>query len=735
MQKEKFIHIDPVKLVYSIGRSEDNDIYLNSPQVSRFHAQINVLNEKSIEIEDLDSKHGTIVNGRHISRQVLSDKDKILIGIFEFIVQINSEGCFLKFPTKKPESNFVAEYDLLRHTSILIGRGKSSTIPLESQQVSRSHSRIEKAGHEFLLLDLGSTNGTFVNGKKVEKKVLKNKDIIQIGPIRFLFADGKVYQLNEKDVVRIDVINVSKEIHGTEVLRDLSLSVLPREFVGILGPSGAGKSMLINIMNGNLLPDSGSVKLNNMDFTTNYDSFKHIIGFVPQQDIIHHELSVYDTLSYAADLRLPEDMNKEEKKKRVDKVITTLELDERKNTPIHSLSGGQRKRVNLGVELLTEPSILFLDEPTSGLDPGLDQKMMQLFRRIADTGQTLIMATHDLNEIMLFDQVAIIFEGDLVYFGPPSEMTKYFKVDKPNDVYNRLYYPPEGGWVQRFKGSIYYKDYIVARLKMGKTNLDGEKAKSAEDGNPFDSMIFFNPAFSAFRQFKTLTRRYLHIISKDMVNVLILLGQAPIIAFLFILVFLNYRNVWSLLFCLSLSAIWFGCINSIREITKEKHIYARERVVSLKVVPYIFSKIAVLFMLCLVQCIILMLMVSSFVNIEGSTFLMFWVVFIASICGLTLGLFISALADTSDKAVGILPIILIPQILFSGTVVEIDNMIPASQTISNFMILRWTYGLLKKISIWDKGFVWDNDILILFLFVPLFILGTLYFQKRKDLRH
>jgi ABC-type multidrug transport system ATPase subunit/ABC-type multidrug transport system permease subunit/cellobiose-specific phosphotransferase system component IIB len=734
-QKDKFIHIEPEKLIYTIGRSDDNDIYLNSPQVSRFHAQINVLNRKDIEIEDLDSKYGTLVNGRRILRQILRDKDKILIGIFEFLVQINPEGAYLKFPTKKPESNFVAEYDLLRHTSLLIGRGTSCTISLDSQQVSRSHSRIEKAGNDFVILDLGSTNGTFVNGKRVEKKTLKNKDIIQVGPIRFLFADGKVYQLNEKDVVRIDVINVSKEILGTQVLRDVSLSVLPREFVGILGPSGAGKSMLLNIMNGNLLPDSGSVNLNNMDFNANYGSFKHIIGFVPQQDIIHPELSVLDTLSYAADLRLPEDMSQEEKKKRVDQVITTLELDERKSTPVHSLSGGQRKRVNLGVELLTEPSILFLDEPTSGLDPGLDQKMMQLFRRIADSGQTLIMATHDLNEIMLFDQVAIIFEGDLVYFGPPGDMNGYFKVEKPNDVYNRLYFPPEGGWVQRFKGSIYYKDYIMARLKMGKKPGEGEKPKPSGEGSPFDSMIFFNPAFSAFRQFKTLIRRYLHIISRDMVNVCILLGQAPIIAFLLILVFLNYRNVWSLLFCFSLSAVWFGCINSIREITKEKHIYARERVVSLKVGPYVFSKIAVLFMLCLVQCLVLMFMVSAFVKIEGSLIFMFWVIFISSLCGLSLGLMISALADTSDKAVGVLPIILIPQILFSGTVVEIDNMVPVSQGISNFMVLRWSYGLLKKISIWHKDFQWDNDLLVLLLFVPLFILGTLYFQKRKDLRH
>lgn len=728
----KDILIEAGKLTYTIGRSEDNDIYLNSPQVSKFHAQINVIGKNQIEIEDLDSKYGTLVNGRKVKCQALKDRDRIVIGIFEFVVQADFEGLSLKFPTKKPESNFIAEYDLSRHTSLLIGRGKNCTIMVDSQQASRIHSRIEKAGEEYTVIDLGSTNGTFVNGRRIEKRVLKSKDIIQVGPIRFLFLDGKIYQLNERDIVRIDVVNVGKSSRGTEILRDISLSVLPREFVGILGPSGSGKSTLLNVMNGNTIPGAGSVSLNNTDFNKNYQSFKNLVGFVPQEDIVHPELSVYKTLFYAASLRLPEDMSAEEKNKRVEKIISILELDERRDHPIHRLSGGQRKRVNLGVELLTEPSILFLDEPVSGLDPGLEQKMMQLFRRIADNGQTVIMATHLLNEIKLFDLVAIIFEGDLVYYGPPSELANYFKVEKPNDVYNRLYFPPEDGWVKRFKASIFYKDYVLGRLKTGREN-----AARMEKGDyqEFESMVFFNQTYSPFRQFKILTQRYLDIIFHDMANVLILLGQAPIISILFVLVFMNYRNVWSLLFCFSLAAVWFGCINSVREITKEKHIYARERVVSLKVAPYVFSKIAVLFTLCLIQCVMLILITTWKVHVEGSVFLMFLTVFVSSIAGLTMGLMISAMVSTTDKALAVLPIILIPQILFSGTVVDIDNMIPLSQSVANIMILRWSYDLLKKISVWESGsFVLNADFFILLSFIPVFILLSLYFQKRKDMR-
>ena len=735
MTQSRDFTIEPSKLVYTIGRNEDSEIYLNSPQVSRFHAQLNVLGDSSLEIEDLDSKYGTLVNGRRVKRQSLRDGDKILVGIFEFVVQINAMGMTLKFPVKKPESNFVAEYDLAYHSSLLIGRGKNCTIVLDSQQVSRIHSRIEKTHeNQYTVVDLGSTNGTFVNGRRIEKKILKNKDIIQAGPIRFLFLDGTIYQLNEKDIVRMDIVNIAKSVNKVEILRDTSLSILPREFVGILGPSGSGKSTLVNVLNGNILPDCGKISLNGTDLTKNYASFKSAIGFVPQEDIVHPELSVWDTLLYAAELRLPEDMNMDEKRKRVEKVISTLELDERKHTKVHSLSGGQRKRVSLGVELLTEPSLLFLDEPTSGLDPGLEQKIMQLFRRIADSGQTVIMATHLLNEMALFDLVAIVFEGDLVYYGPPSDLVSYFKVEKPNDVYNRLYYPPEGGWVQRFKNSLYYKEYVVGRLKMNKESALSSQVKAENSRDGFEGMIFFNQQFSGLRQFKTLSKRYISIISHDIVNVCILLGQAPVIALLLILVFVNYRNVWSLLFSLSLSAIWFGCINSIKEITKEKHIYARERVVSLKLAPYLFSKVVVLSGLCVVQCCVLMAMVSLFVPFEGSVPLMFGVVLVSALCGLTLGLAISAMVNTTDKALGVLPVILIPQILFSGTVVNIDNMIPVSQIISNFMICRWSYGLLKKISVWESGAVFDTDMLVLVAFIPVSILVALFFQKRKDIR-
>jgi ABC-type multidrug transport system ATPase subunit len=734
MESRKNIVLDPEKLVYTIGRNEDNDIFLNSPQVSRFHAQISFTGPRAIEIEDLDSKYGTLVNGRRIKRQPLRDNDRVAVGIFEFTVQEGPEGLSLKFPIKKPDSNFVAEYDLSRHTSLLIGRGKNCTIMLDAQQVSRLHSRIEKAGDDYIVLDLGSTNGTFVNGKRTERKVLRNKDIIQVGAIRFLFLDDRIFQLNEKDIVRIDAINLSKTIKKTEIVRDISFTVMPREFVGMLGPSGSGKSTLLNIMNGNFLPTRGTVNLNNTDFNRNYSAFKNLVGYVPQEDIVHAELSVWDTLYYSALLRLPEDMSADEKRRRVEKVVSHLELDERKDTPIASLSGGQRKRVNLGVELLTEPSILFLDEPTSGLDPGLEQKMMQLFRRIADSGQTVIMATHLLNEIKLFDLVAIIFEGDLVFYGPPADLAGYFKVEKPNDVYNRLYFPPEGGWVSRFKASIYYKDYVVGRLKTHRSSLLPARKGQKSDYQEFESMVFFNQSFSSFRQFRILSKRYLHIISRDLVNMLILLGQAPIIALLFVLVFMNYRNVWSLLFCFSLSAIWFGCINSVREIAKEKHIYARERVMSLKVAPYVLSKVFILFLLCFIQCVILLVQVTAFVKIEGSLLMMFTVVLTSSLAGLTLGLCVSAMVDTTDKALAVLPIILIPQILFSGTIVNIDNMIPLSKAISNLMICRWSYDLLKKISVWEPAIKFDLDYLKLLAFIPVFVAFTLYFQKRKDIR-
>lgn len=236
--------------------------------------------------------------------------------------------------------------------------------------------------------------------------------------------------------IHLDAIDVCVNAGRTPILQKVSFSIRPGEFIGILGPSGCGKSTLLKTLSGIISPSSGRVLMNGLPVAE--AGFQSRIGYVPQDDIVHGSLRVDRALSYSARLRLPMRTAADSLRARVDEVIALMDLDERRKTRIDRLSGGQRKRVSIGVELLTQPALLFLDEPTSGLDPALEEKMMDLFARLASEGRTVILTTHIMQSIDRLHLVAVMAKGRLVYFGPPSDLTRYFSVPHVQDLYRVL---------------------------------------------------------------------------------------------------------------------------------------------------------------------------------------------------------------------------------------------------------------------------------------------------------
>ena len=273
-----------------------------------------------------------------------------------------------------------------------------------------------------------------------------------------------------RTAIRVDAQGLSKGVNGTKILADISLSVHPGEFVGLLGPSGAGKSTLLNALNGFRPADEGRVLLNGTNLYKNFDRFRSLIGYVPQDDIVHTSLSVYQALYYSALLRLPDfpDSKRSERKPRIKdrvmEIIRTLGLEAQVKTKIRRLSGGQRKRVSLGIELLTSPPLLFLDEPTSGLDPGLEERMMLLFHKLSREGRTVITTTHIMESLELLDLIAMLVKGYLVFYGPPKLAQKVFRVTEFSDIYKRLeqYNPLE--LAHQYRTSPIYKKYVGSRL-------------------------------------------------------------------------------------------------------------------------------------------------------------------------------------------------------------------------------------------------------------------------------
>lgn len=431
----------------TIGRNKDaGDILLRDKTISRQHARV-LYQKNGFFLVDLQSTNGVFVNhNRIIEKYILQDGDVISLGaptVRHFRFQHHS----LK--------EQAASYQLAKQACWLIGREDSVDICLASDPtVSSKHARIIlQKDNKLALEDLHSLNGTFLNGERVRKGKLRPGDTVVIGSTSFhLHMGGNGYlavsQHEYSDAISLECVRVQREVrcgrnNRKTILKETTLMVNPGEFIGILGPSGAGKSTLLKALCGHTVPSSGCVLLNETPLYRSYEMFRRIIGYVPQDDILHAELSVFDSLDYIARQRLPADTSVEQRGKIIRTTIEELGLSHVQNNLIRQLSGGQRKRVSIGAELITRPSILFLDEPTSGLDPSVEERLMNHFRQMASRGTTVLITTHILYNLSILDKIIFMSQGHLVFYGTPKQALHFFAekdfpIEKPTRIFDLL---------------------------------------------------------------------------------------------------------------------------------------------------------------------------------------------------------------------------------------------------------------------------------------------------------
>ncbi|HLG77485.1 MAG TPA: ATP-binding cassette domain-containing protein, partial [Ktedonobacteraceae bacterium] len=355
---------------------------------------------------------------------------------------------------------------------LTIGRVGDNTVVLNHPQISAHHALLEKVEGGYRLTDTNSTNHVYVNGQRISTQLLRTGDELRIGPYRLIYTGTELRQYDESNSIRVDALHLKKTGNNQVILlNDISLVIPPRKFVALVGGSGAGKSTLMDALNGLRPASNGAVLYNGEDYYRNLAVFSTQLGYVPQDDIVHRELTVERALYYAARLRLPSDFTHEQIQWRIDEVLEDVEMTERRDLLVSKLSGGQRKRVSIALELLANPSIFFLDEPTSGLDPGLDRKMMFLLRRLADKGHTIILVTHATNNINSCDYVCFLAQGGrLAYFGPPNAAKDFFEKTDFAEIYSALEPTREQPDIPaqaeaRFRASPDYQRYIAEPLR------------------------------------------------------------------------------------------------------------------------------------------------------------------------------------------------------------------------------------------------------------------------------
>ncbi len=822
------------KQVINIGRDPSNDIVINELVVSGFHAQIVREGNQLVLIHPHPARartlNGLLYQGRHIKgdeqfRKPLARGDFFRIG--------DEHGTLV---TLAYDDGSGALQDLVPEVRpftlgapvITIGRETDNMVVLNHPMVSRYHARLVQVQGGYRIIDNKSTNGIYVNDDlaPVKDQPLKLGDEIRIGPFKLIYTGKELTQQDESKSIRIDALHLQKVGNKNAILiNDISIAIPPRNFVAVVGGSGTGKSMLMDALNGLRPAQKGLVLYNGQDYYRHLAAFCTQLGYVPQEDIIHRDLTVERALYYTAKMRLPGDYTEAQIKQRINEVLEDVEMKHRRDMLVSKLSGGQRKRVSIALELLANPSVFFLDEPTSGLDPGLDRKMMYLLRKLADKGHTILLVTHATNNINTCDYICFLAQGGrLAYFGPPDGAKAYFGKTDFAEIYSALEPTEENPNIpaeaeSKFKASPDFQKYVVGPLSQGPASRINEIKQTAAVKPPKRG--------DPWKQYSLLSRRYMALLKNDAGNLLILLLQAPVIGLILVLMLLpaghgtfasssiatclpnqqiprtvsnpfDCQNVVNFLsgtpqgvafaathggvnqavqlfivpgsggdaqkylFIMAFAAVMFGCINGAREIVKEDPIYRRERAVNLGIAPYMFSKITVLGVLCLLQSAILVLMVNAIAPFQQGIFLpvtleIYISMALTALAGLMLGLTVSAIVPNNDRALSFIPIILIPQVIFSGLLFKLDG--PALQIVGGLFAARWAVAAtgssigLHGDKLGADGFSFQGTLFspdpnsqidatlhlllcwsILIAMIVILSLVTAYFLKRKDVR-
>ncbi len=590
---------------------------------------------------------------------------------------------------------------LEQHGQIRIGRSDENDLVFATPTVSRRHAVIALQDGKCRLTDLNSTSGTFVNGREVRGTVdLEDGDVIAIADNRFVFDRVRAAELVQGLGIRVDVVRVRKEVgKGKTLLHDVSFTVLPGELTAIVGASGAGKSVLLDAMSGVRPATGGEVRYDGRDYYAEMAEYRHTLGYVPQDDIIHREMPLRLTLRYAARLRLPRDTGPEELDAAVDRALEQLGLADRADVRVGMLSGGQRKRASIGIELLTAPRIFFLDEPTSGLDPSTDRHMMQLLRDLADDGKTVVLTTHATASIRLCDKIAVVArDGHLAFFGRPSDALHHFQVDEFDEIYDRVadeLSPAE--WSERFRATPAFAA-VEAAQSAPRTEAEEERARISRRLRPR------GPA-QALHQFRALSRRNFDLYARFPVNVIPLVMQPVVITLLLLALFpanlfvgdsKNPTVPLQLVSTLCFVIFLFGLLFGVQEIVKERAIFRRERMVNVGVFPYLMSKLSFLAPLLLVCTCLIVAVLWLLDRLPDAGFLDTYVPLLVTLvltawAGLALALLISALVNSSQLASDLLTPWIAPQVLFAGALLAVPAMNSVGKLLADVTVVRWAF--------------------------------------------
>ncbi len=580
--------------------------------------------------------------------------------------------------------------------SLKIGRATDNDIVIPDVLASRHHATLIPTPGGTEIVDNRSINGTFVNGTRVDTALLNDGDVVTIGNVDLVFTAGTLVRRTETAAATgtggLDVRSVTWTIENNKtLLENISLTARPGTLTAVIGPSGAGKSTLARLIAGYTHPTSGTVSFEGHNIHADYASLRSRIGMVPQDDVVHGQLTVNQALMYAAELRLPPDTTKEDRQQVVEQVLAELEMTQHAETRVDKLSGGQRKRASVALELLTGPSLLILDEPTSGLDPALDRQVMTMLRDLADAGRVVLVVTHSLTYLDVCDQVLLLAPGGKTAFcGPPSEIGPAMGTTNWADIFSTVAGDPQAA-----------NDRYVARS--GPQPPPPPMEAPSDLGEPVHT--------SLRRQFSTIVRRQARLIISDR-GYFFFLALLPFIMGVLSLAVPgdvgfgvpdpmggSPNEPGQILVFLNVGAVFMGTALTIRDLISERAIFRREQAVGLSTTAYLLAKVCVYTLFAVLQSAIMVSIVvwgkggptKGAVALGNPSLELFVTIAATCVASANLGLLLSAIAKSNEQIMPLLVVAIMSQLVFSGGMVPVTNRLVLDQ-LSWFTPARWGFA-------------------------------------------
>ncbi|GLZ29146.1 hypothetical protein Lesp02_13360 [Lentzea sp. NBRC 105346] len=641
-----------------VGRGPGSDIVLDDPSVSRDHLRVEY--DNGWVVRDQRTRGGTWLDGRELrEHRIVGDLVVRLADVVEVAFRVAGAP----------------------PTSVLtIGRASSNDLVLSDPMVSRHQATARRSGDQWLLCDLGGPNPVLRNGKAMGSEALvSDGDLLTIGSTDVaVTALGFTPLPDSQRHLVVDEVSFSLP-DGKRLLADVALDVRQGEFVAVVGPSGAGKSTLLKVMTGELAPSRGRVSYDGLDMHAN-SAVRSRIGVVPQDDVLHLKLSARSVLNYAAKLRLPADTTRRERRSAVDEALDQVDLVAQAGTRVRSLSGGQRKRVSIAMELLTSPPLLLLDEPTSGLDPGLDKAIMASLRAIADTGRSVVVVTHNLTNLAECDRILMLAPGGVPFFlGAPSDLRVRFG---------------SADWAEIFDAA---------------TRHPAPEASASDAPNPHSAATDPTPApRSWWRQTRTLMSRHCRLIAADFAYAAFLVVMPLVLAGLALAVPgsgglgppnpADPTEPTQMLVLMYVGAAFTGGACGAREIVSERAIFLRERAAGLHARAYAMGKVLVFGLIAVIQAVLLVggtVLVkpgpTDAVLLGHQTLELVVAVWLTTFASCALSLLMSALVRSSEQVMPVLVVLVMAQLVLCGGMIPVTGR-PVLEQLSWLAPARWGYA-------------------------------------------